>query len=148
MGLRDIWNKATGADEEYEDTDNRPRAEEGGYEFSNGSLPRTAASGNAQYMTVTATTQLKIVVVKPTSFNEAAQIVNHLRNKYSVSINFEQTSKDLTNRILDFVAGAAYMADGKLSQTSNHTYMILPQNAEITNETINDLTGYSAFSDY
>ena len=42
-----------------------------------------------------ATTQLKVVLVKPERFENASEIADHLKEKRTVVINLESTNKDI-----------------------------------------------------
>ena len=52
---------------------------------------------------IAATTQLQVVLVRPEKFENASEIADHLREKRTVVLNLEQTSKDVSRRILDFL---------------------------------------------
>ena len=45
-----------------------------------------------------ATTQLKVVLVKPERFENASEIADHLKEKRTVVINLESTNKDIARR--------------------------------------------------
>lgn len=55
-----------------------------------------------------ATTQLKVVLVKPERFENASEIADHLREKRTVVLNLEGTNKDVARRLVDFLSGVAY----------------------------------------
>ena len=48
------------------------------------------------------TTQLKVVVVSPDSFDEAKDIAEHLKAKKPVVINLEGVEREVARRIVDF----------------------------------------------
>ena len=52
-----------------------------------------------------ATTQLKVVLVKPERFENASEIADHLREKRTVVLNLEGTNKDVARRLVDFLSG-------------------------------------------
>ena len=85
------------------------------------------------------TTQLQVVLVKPDRFENAAEIADHLREKRTVVLNLEQTSKDVSRRILDFLAGAAYAQEGKVKKVALSTYIITPYNVDILGDLIDEL---------
>lgn len=60
-----------------------------------------------------ATTQLKVVLVKPERFENASEIADHLREKRTVVLNLEGTNKDVARRLVDFLSGVAYAGDGR-----------------------------------
>ena len=65
-----------------------------------------------------ATTQLKVVLVKPERFENASEIADHLREKRTVVLNLEGTNKDVARRLVDFLSGVAYAGDGKIKKVS------------------------------
>ncbi len=85
------------------------------------------------------TTQLQVVLVKPDRFENAAEIADHLREKCTVVLNMEQTSKDVSRRILDFLSGAAYAQEGKVKKVALSTYIITPYNVDILGDLIDEL---------
>ena len=85
------------------------------------------------------TTQLQVVLVKPDRFENAAEIADHLREKRTVVLNMEQTSKDVSRRILDFLSGAAYAQEGKVKKVALATYIITPYNVDIMGDLIDEL---------
>lgn len=85
------------------------------------------------------TTQLQVVLVKPDRFENAAEIADHLREKRTVVLNMEQTSKDVHRRILDFLSGAAYAQEGKVKKVALSTYIITPYNVDILGDLIDEL---------
>ena len=85
------------------------------------------------------TTQLQVVLVKPERFENAAEIADHLREKRTVVLNLEQTSKEVSRRILDFLSGAAYAQEGKVKKVAVSTYIITPYNVDILGDLIDEL---------
>lgn len=85
------------------------------------------------------TTQLQVVLVKPDRFENAAEIADHLREKRTVVLNLEQTNKDVSRRVLDFLSGAAYANEGKVKKVAISTYIITPYNVDILGDLIDEL---------
>ena len=86
-----------------------------------------------------ATTQLQVVLVKPEKFENAAEIADHLREKRTVVLNLEQTNKDISRRLLDFLSGVAYAQDGKIKKVAVNTYLITPYNVDLMGDLIDEL---------
>ena len=78
-----------------------------------------------------ATTQLKVVLVKPERFENASEIADHLREKRTVVLNLEGTNKDVARRLVDFLSGVAYAGDGKIKKVSTNTYIITPYSVDL-----------------
>ena len=86
-----------------------------------------------------ATTQLKVVLVKPERFENAAEIADHLREKRTVVLNLEQTNKDIARRLIDFLSGVAYAQEGKIKKVAVNTYIITPYNVDLMGDLIDEL---------
>ena len=101
--------------------------------------PERAERRNNKVVNIHTTTQLQVVLVKPDRFENAAEIADHLREKRTVVLNLEQTSKDVSRRILDFLSGAAYAQEGKVKKVALSTYIITPSNVDILGDLIDEL---------
>ena len=86
-----------------------------------------------------ATTQLKVVLVKPERFENASEIADHLKEKRTVVLNLESTNKDIARRLLDFLSGVAYAGEGKIKKVAANTYIITPYSVDIQGDLIDEL---------
>ena len=86
-----------------------------------------------------ATTQLKVVLVKPERFENASEIADHLREKRTVVLNLEGTNKDVARRLIDFLSGVAYAGEGKIKKVAANTYIITPYSVDIMGDLIDEL---------
>ena len=86
-----------------------------------------------------ATTQLKVVLVKPERFENASEIADHLRDKRTVVLNLESTNKDIARRLIDFLSGVAYAGEGKIKKVAANTYIITPYSVDIEGDLIDEL---------
>jgi len=90
--------------------------------------PRQRIERDNKVVSIHTTAQLQVVIVKPVRFDEAADIADHLVEKRTVVLNLEQTSKEISRRIIDFLSGAAYAHNGRIKPVANNTYIITPFN--------------------
>ena len=86
-----------------------------------------------------ATTQLKVVLVKPERFENASEIADHLKDKRTVVLNVESTNKDVARRLVDFLSGVAYAGEGKIKKVAANTYLITPYHVDIEGDLIDEL---------
>ena len=86
-----------------------------------------------------ATTQLKVVLVKPERFENASEIADHLKEKRTVVLNLESTNKDVARRLIDFLSGVAYAGEGKIKKVAANTYLITPYSVDIEGDLIDEL---------
>lgn len=94
---------------------------------------------NGKVVNINATTQLKVVLVKPERFENASEIADHLREKRTVVLNLESTNKDVARRLVDFLSGVAYAGDGKIKKVSANTYIITPYSVDLMGDLIDEL---------
>ena len=87
-----------------------------------------------------ATTQLKVVLVKPERFEAASEIADHLKEKRTVVMNLESTHKDVARRLIDFLSGVAYASEGKIKKVAASTYIITPYSVDIQGDLIDELS--------
>ena len=86
-----------------------------------------------------ATTQLKVVLVKPERFENASEIADHLKDKRTVVLNLESTNKDVARRLVDFLSGVAYAGEGKIKKVASNTYIITPYHVDLEGDLIDEL---------
>ena len=93
-------------------------------------------SRRGKVVNIHATTQLKVVLVKPERFENASEIADHLKEKRTVVVNLESTHKDIARRLIDFLSGVAY---GKIKKVAANTYIITPYSVDIQGDLIDEL---------
>ena len=94
---------------------------------------------------INATTQLKVVLVKPERFEDASTIADHLNNKRTVVLNLESTNKEASRRLVDFLSGGAYANNGQIKRVANSTFIITPYNVDIMGDLLDELENNGAF---
>ena len=101
--------------------------------------PVEGAQKKNKVVNIHATTQLKVVLVKPERFEDASTIADHLNNKRTVVLNLESTNKDVARRLIDFLSGVAYAGEGKIKKVAANTYIITPYHVELEGDLIDEL---------
>ena len=96
-------------------------------------------SRRGKVVNIHATTQLKVVLVKPERFETASEIADHLKEKRTVVMNLESTHKDIARRLVDFLSGVAYAGEGKIKKVAANTYIITPYSVDIQGDLIDEL---------
>lgn len=74
---------------------------------------------------------MKITVHEPLSYEEAPEIVDALRARKAVVVNFEQLEPGTKRQIFDFVNGGLYAIDGKIQKVNKDIFILAPSNIEI-----------------
>ena len=104
-------------------------------------------SRRGKVVNIHATTQLKVVLVKPERFENASEIADHLKEKRTVVVNLESTHKDIARRLIDFLSGVAYAGEAKIKRVAANTYIITPYSVEIQGDLIDELeNNFKSFS--
>ena len=122
-------------DEEYEDDFPEIQRKESPFEERR----NRAEDRRNKVVNIHATTQLKVVLVKPERFENASEIADHLKDKRTVVLNLESTNKDIARRLIDFLSGVAYAGEGKIKKVAANTYIITPYHVDIEGDLIDEL---------
>ena len=136
-----IMNKIWGAfgmdaneeEEEYEDTNQEVEEEEEENNKENNKL-WGRRNNNSKVVNLPQAQQIRMVISQPTTFDQAEDICDLIKDKQSVIVNLEYVNKDVARRIIDVVSGAVHALDGHIQKVSNSIFLIAPYNYEITNE--------------
>ena len=80
----------------------------------------------------------KIVFMRPDRYEDTKVIFDHLRARRIVLLSLDGIDTEIARRILDFMAGATYASDGKISRVSSGTYIITPRNVDFTGSEMMD----------
>ena len=132
-------------DEEYEEEfpDLRDRGDSNAFADAGRTAPvtrtRSEEDRRNKVVNIHATTQLKVVLVKPERFENASEIADHLKEKRTVVVNLESTNKDVARRLIDFLSGVAYAGEGKIKRVAANTYIITPYHVDIMGDLIDEL---------
>ena len=127
-------------DETFEDYEEKPKAAPAASSWIEGedlNVPEKK-TGN-KVVNIHATARLQVVLVMPEQYEAAREIADHLRDKRTVVLNLENTNKDVSRRILDFVSGVAYAQDGKIKKVAVSTFIVTPYNGDILGDLIDEL---------
>ena len=99
----------------------------------------------SKVVNIHATTQLKVVLVKPDRFENASEIADQLKDKRTVVLNLESTNKEVSRRLVDFLSGVAYANNGQIKRVANSTFIITPYNVDIMGDLLDELENNGAF---
>lgn len=94
---------------------------------------------------INATTQLKVILVKPEHFEDASTIADHLNEKRTVVLNLESTNKEVARRLVDFLSGVAYANNGQIKRVANSTFIITPYNVDVMGDLLDELENNGVF---
>jgi cell division inhibitor SepF len=121
-------------DDEFEEFEETPRRDS----FED-RRAKVSEDRRGKVVNIHATTQLKVVLVKPDRFENASEIADHLKDKRTVVLNLESTNKDVARRLVDFLSGVAYAGEGKIKKVASNTYIITPYHVDLEGDLIDEL---------
>ena len=145
MAFNDFIKKVIYGQDAEEDV-----AENGAEDFSgddysyNDDNAGPSASRNDSYtaqgsnVNVTSGTAIEMKVVKPETLDTVTQIADHLLDRKTILLNLEDTSKETSRRLIDFLNGVAYAINGNLKKVATNTYVVTPNNVEVSGEQIRE----------
>ena len=81
---------------------------------------------------------MKLVICKPEAFEEAAEIAENLRDRRAVLMNLEETNKEVSRRLIDFLSGVAFALGGKIKRVSAQAYILTPTNVDLVGDAVED----------
>ena len=140
MSLKDEFKKFI---HPYDDEDEPVEYQEGDYQDrprrDDRREERRDEERRSKVVNIHATTQLKVVLVKPDRFENASEIADQLKDKRTVVLNLESTNKDVARRLIDFLSGVAYAGEGKIKKVAANTYIITPYHVELEGDLIDEL---------
>ena len=133
--LKKLTHPYEDEDEEFEDFEEPARSNRDAFEDHRVKVE----DRRNKVVNIHATTQLKVVLVKPERFENASEIADHLKYKRTVVLNLESTNKDIARRLIDFLSGVAYAGEGKIKKVAANTYIITPYHVDIEGDMIDEL---------
>lgn len=89
--------------------------------------------------------KLNVVITMPESFEEACDIVDHLKGKKPCVINLEGVEREVCRRIVDFLSGSVYAVDGNIQKISTGIFLITPHNVNVMGDFKDELRNKGIF---
>ncbi len=76
----------------------------------------------------------EVVVIEPRSFDDAAIIVQHLKDRKIVMLNLHLLDKEQSQRTIDFVCGASQALNGNPKKVGDLVFVFAPSNVTLSAE--------------
>ncbi len=122
--IEESYSRSTKRFDDFDDYDNRPVRE---------------VSRRNKLVNISTTAKLQVALFKPERFGEETRnIADELVKTHTVVLNLENTNKDMARRIIDFLSGVAYANRGKIKKISANTFIIIPNNVDLTGDDLLD----------
>ncbi|MBO5370114.1 MAG: cell division protein SepF [Clostridia bacterium] len=105
----------------------------------------SASSRRSKVLNINTTTQIKVVVLQPLSYNDVPEIAEHLKAKKPVVVNLEKVDASVATRIIDFLSGTVVALDGNMQKVSKQILLVVPNTVGIMGEFSDDLKTQGLF---
>lgn len=152
MGMKDFFKKMVNLpdDEEYEDDyyeepsffdeedeeDSRQSSTVPKQKKESTSFFSAIKNGGNSKLVDMPSSAVQVVLVKPTRFEDAPSVADHLNARKTVVLNLEAANRETSRRLIDFLSGTAYATRGSIKKVANSTYIITPANVDVLGELI------------
>lgn len=74
--------------------------------------------------------KMDIVFIKPKKFEEIINYMEYINNEIILHLNVTDLDKEVSQRVVDFISGAAYAKDAQVLTLGNGVFCILPHSKE------------------
>jgi cell division inhibitor SepF len=81
-----------------------------------------------------ASSQVRVHLVLPRSFNDAQQIADRFKDSVPVILNLQSADTELSKRLIDFASGLTYALDGSMQRVADKVFLLTPRNVEVSAE--------------
>lgn len=88
---------------------------------------------------------LEVIIKRPSSFDDAQEICDLLKEEHAIIVNLERLDHELAQKMMDFIAGAIYALDAKIHQISGYIFCISPEKVDISGDYFNMLSESTGF---
>ncbi len=113
--------------------------------FAEETAPANYTQRRSKVVNINTTTQLKVFVVQPLSYNDATEIAEHLKAKKPVVVNLEKLEKKVALKVFDFLSGAVFALDGSMKKVSNGILLVVPNTMGIMGDFSGELANQDLF---
>jgi cell division inhibitor SepF len=75
--------------------------------------------------------RINVMILSPNNFDDAQDIADNIKQKRPCVVNLESVDAKEARRIVDFLSGAVYTADGSIQKVSNGIFLVAPYNVNV-----------------
>ncbi|GAA0743737.1 cell division protein SepF [Clostridium oceanicum] len=94
----------------------------------------SSSKRNNKVVSIHTAISAKIKIIKPSSYEEAVDICDELKNRKIIIVNTSDLETKTAQRLLDFMGGASYALGGSLEEVEKSVYILAPSTVEVTND--------------
>ena len=74
----------------------------------------------------------EVMIMEPRSFDDAANIVQYLKDRKTIVLNLHLLDKEQSQRTIDFICGAAHALNGKPQKVGDLVFVFTPSNVTLS----------------
>lgn len=78
--------------------------------------------------------QIKMIVIRPETYEEAQDICDYIRAGKPVVVNLEGMQFDVSQRVMDFLSGSCYSLNGNIQRVAKNIFIVAPNNIDVSAE--------------
>ncbi|MFI3230234.1 MAG: cell division protein SepF [bacterium] len=97
-------------------------------------IERRVATSADKIVSINTSVSVGVCMYNPSSIEDAAEIVEQIKDKNIVVINLETVDYSTSQRISDFLCGSSYALESTIQLISNKIMIIAPNNVEMTGD--------------
>lgn len=79
-------------------------------------------------------TNTKMVLFEPRSFDEAEEVARHLKERRAAVINLHRLPRDYAQRTIDFLTGVVFALDGTIQKIGHNVILCTPSSIGVHGE--------------
>jgi cell division inhibitor SepF len=103
------------------------------------------ANKKKKIVNIHTSSQVKVFILEPKTFEDAPLAVNNLKNRKPVILNLENLDKEVAKKTFDFLSGAIYAIDGNIQKINGNIFLLAPNNVDITANVKEDFKNKNLF---
>jgi len=80
------------------------------------------------------TAMSQVIVIEPRAFEEALDVVTHLKARKAAILNLHHLDTNQSQRVVDFLSGATHAIEGHQQRIGDGVFIFTPNNVSIASE--------------
>lgn len=148
IGLEDDYDDEEWVeDEDYEDDyveESRPR-------YSRETYPQKRNDREREPIAMTSNTygdfsNVQITIHEPITYDDAPKVLNDVKQKKIVLLNFEMLEMDKKKQVFEFVAGGIYSLEAQLKKVTKDLFVIAPKGVYVEGKSSDSYVDNASYS--
>lgn len=101
-------------------------------------LSRSEIKTKNRVINIHQTAKNKMIIFKPSSFEEVEEICDEVKNRRAAIVNLEKLDKEGAKRVLDFMSGSIYALNGTVKKAGPGIFIFAPDNVDISGADVDE----------